>query len=146
MHDGGTADGIDITGTADDTIIQNCRVDCNTGASGLQHGVQSLGDRVIVRLVKQDDCDAVGIQLDGNDNLAEGCYSVDSTIRGISASQPRCRIIGCHVAASDGIGMGPDPLGDNSVFIGNIIEACTGDEFDLDAAAENCVVVGNHGS
>lgn len=136
-------DGVKITGA--DCIVENIAVQTTAGGGNTLDGVSAEGARGTVRKVKVVDSDNIGIvAITGSDTLVEECIVLGADLYGISAQVARTRMTGNYVIATGNDCLRANSNGDNSVFVGNIAQdPAAGAPIQLEAGADNCVVVGN---
>ena len=143
LIDGGVAnEGLTVSG--DDCIVRNISVQTTGGGGQAFHALSDAGARNSFVTIKVVDSDNVSMQLSGTgDVLVVGCVIPDSDSAGIFVAGQRGRVMDNYIASGvAGAGIQLTGAGDNSVVVGNIVDAPT-NTLVVDAAAENCVVVGN---
>lgn len=142
--------GADTHGTSPNEATDCSFVQCVM--IGCYRGVLFGGHRNTASACRIDASTNTGIRVAGNDNTVEGCHVTATagnniTIDGATGGD-RNKIIGntCNGATSGATGILATSGATNNTIVGNTCSGNAGNPIQLNAGANNNVVIGNHGA
>ena len=113
----------------------------NSSGYAIWIGSGSQEQQVINCWVRESD--DRGILDHGSEQLIQSCRIDQSDNIGITAAAPRSRYIDNYIFSSGGVGIQLGDTSDNTLIVGNHLEANTTNSITVHSLSEDCLVVGN---